>query len=104
MISFGVVQKFRSNARPLNIGLEKNGLNKSNSELCKLFKSVRNLRIGHNVAILSMLLGHPSTYFEKYHVNVTIIFLQMSTATAVCLQERQIKSSRDKARVIPFVN
>ena len=26
MISFGVVQKFRSNARPLNSGLEKNAL------------------------------------------------------------------------------
>ena len=50
MISFGVVQKFRSNARPLNIGLEKNGLNKSNSELSQLFKSLRNLKIGCGLA------------------------------------------------------
>ena len=51
MISFGVVQKFRSNARPLNSGLEKNGLNEFNLELSQLFKTVRNVKIRCGLAI-----------------------------------------------------
>ena len=77
---FWVVQKFRSNARPLNIGLEKNGLNKSNSELSQLFKSVRNLKIGCGLAKQYLVLGHPImssfniiSIFVLYHIGLQII-------------------------------
>ena len=39
----GTCLNFRSNARPLNSGLEKNDLNDFNVELSQLFKTVRNL-------------------------------------------------------------
>ena len=41
MISFGVMQKFRSNARPLNSGLEKNDLHiwiQNDPSFSKLFE------------------------------------------------------------------
>ena len=50
MISFGVMQKFRSNAGPLNSGLEKSAFNEFNLELSQLFKTVRNLWIGNILA------------------------------------------------------
>ena len=51
MFSFGVVQNFRSNLRPLNKVLEGNGFNDLNSERSKLFKTVRNFKIGQEMAI-----------------------------------------------------
>ena len=50
VFSFGLRQNFKSNARPFNYGLEKNGWKKSNSELSQLFKTVWNLKIGRGLA------------------------------------------------------
>ena len=50
VFSFGLRQNFKSNARPFNYGLEKNGWKKSNSELSQLFKTVQNLKIGRGLA------------------------------------------------------
>ena len=54
MFSFGVMQNFRSNARPLNSSLELNAFYNFNVEWSQLFKSVWNLQIGH-----ILVFGHP---------------------------------------------
>ena len=62
MFSFGVMQKFeklRSNSRPLNSDLEKNAFNNFNPEWSQLFKTVRNLKIGH-------ILAHWATLIHTY--------------------------------------
>ena len=46
----GTCLNFRSNARPLNSGLEKNDLDDFNVELSQLFKTVRNLKIRRTLA------------------------------------------------------
>ena len=54
------MQKFRSNAQPLNNGLENNVIYKFSVELSQLFKTVRNLKIGHTLAKHTIEIGNPN--------------------------------------------
>ena len=62
MFSFGVMQNFRSNARPLNSSLELNAFYNFNVEWSQLFKSVRNLQIRH-ILVFGPPYGMSSYYF-----------------------------------------
>ena len=70
------MQKFRSNAGPLNSGLEKSAFNEFNLELSQLFKTVRNLKIGQKMAneqpyiFCQMLLNYIASLIKSMALEV----------------------------------
>ena len=56
---------FKWFSRPLNSDLEQTYLNNFDRESSQLFKSVRTLKIGGDLAIQYIGLGHPIVYISK---------------------------------------